>query len=59
MQGRGAAEQRVAAALRLLPCDRLAQQVERGAVFGVDVILEKFVGALADMRAISMTVWPL
>ena len=47
---RGAAEQRVAVALRLLPRDRLAQQVERRAVFGVDIVLEELVGALADMR---------
>src|SRR5699024_1047731 len=46
----GAAEQRVAVTLRLLPNARLEQDVERRAVFGVEVVLEELVGALTDMR---------
>src|SRR5437764_8737486 len=45
-----AAEQGVALAFRFLVGDRLAQKVEGRPVFGVDVVLEEFVGALADMR---------
>ena len=45
-----AAEQRIGFALLLLPGDRLAQAVERLAVFRIDLVLEERVRALADMR---------
>jgi hypothetical protein len=50
----GLPEQRVALAF-FLQRNCLAQQIEGRALFGVDVILEEFVGALMDMRVHSAT----